>query len=187
MPKTPNRAEALEIFLKYNTNDALIRHAKHVSYVMAHFAALFGEDTEKWGAIGLLHDIDYELYPNEHCAKALEILRNEDVSEDYIHSVVCHGYGICSDVAPESYMEKMLYTIDELTGLIHATSLMRPSKSTKDLEYKSVLKKYKTPNFAAGVDRELIEKGMALVGKDLEYLITETINGMRTMEAAELS
>ena len=177
-----SREKALEVFKKYNKSEALLRHAQHVSYVCAHFAGLEGEDAEKWAIIGLLHDIDYEMYPDRHCEMAAVILKEEGLPEDMIHSVVCHGYGICSEVEPESYMEKMLYTIDELTGLIHATALMRPSKSTSDLEYKSVLKKYKTPTFAAGVSRELIEKGLKLVDKDLEYVINNCIAAMRKME-----
>ena len=178
----PNRAQALELFLKYNKSEALIRHAKHVSYVMARFARLFGEDPEKWGAVGILHDIDYEMYPEQHCVKAAEILRGAGVSEEYVRAVVSHGYGLASDVAPESYMEKVLFTIDELTGLVYAASLMRPSKSSLDMEYKSVLKKYKAPNFAAGVDRGVIEKGLEMIGKDLEFVITETIEGIREWE-----
>jgi len=181
----PDRKQAMEIFLKYNKSDALIRHAKHVSYVCAHFARLFGEDPEKWGAIGLLHDIDYEMYPEEHCVKAAEILKAEGVCDDYIHSVVSHAYGTASDVAPESYMEKVLYAIDELTGLIYASILMRPSKSAMDLTYKSVIKKYKTPNFAAGVDRGIIEKGLKMIDKDLEFVINETIAAMRELEEEE--
>ncbi len=179
----PTMEQAVELLRKYNKSEALIRHAFHVSCVMGHFSEIFGEDKEKWEIIGLLHDIDYEMYPNEHCVKASEIMKEAGYDDDWIHSVVCHAYGLSSEVAPESYMEKLLYTIDELTGLVYATSLMRPSKSTLDLESKSVLKKYKNPNFAAGVNRGVIENGLKLIDKELEYIIDETIKGMRKYES----
>ena len=175
----PNKKEALEIFLEYNSSDALIKHALTVSGVMRHFAALYGEDEEKWSAIGLLHDIDYEKYPEQHCKKCIEIMRDKGIDEEYIHAVCSHGYGICSDVEPTEKMEKVLYTIDELTGLITAACLMRPSKSVLDIELKSVKKKYKTQSFAAGVNRSVIEKGCEMLGTDLDTVINETILGMR--------
>jgi putative nucleotidyltransferase with HDIG domain len=187
MADYPGLAQAEELFKKYNKSDALFRHARQVSYVLRHFAEMFGEDAEKWAVIGLLHDIDYEMYPDRHCEMAAEILKNEGLSDEIIHAVVSHGYGACYHVAPESYMEKVLFTIDELSGLIYATALMRPSKSTMDLESKSVIKKYKTATFAAGVDRSLIEKGLALIDKDLAWTITECIAGMRKMEEDEKS
>jgi len=175
----PTREEALALLLEYNSSDALIKHAFAVEGVMRHFASLYGEDEEKWGVIGLLHDLDYEKYPDEHCKKCIEIMKSRDIDEEYIHGVICHGWGLCSDVEPVEKMEKVLYTIDELTGLINAACLMRPSKSVLDIELKSVKKKYKTPSFAAGVDRSVIENGCNILGVELDYIITETINGMR--------
>ena len=175
----PTRDEALALLKEYNESDALIKHALSVEGVMRRFARIYGEDEDKWGVIGLLHDIDYEKYPDEHCKKAVEILRGRGYPEDYIRAVASHGYGLCSDVKPEHIMEKVLYAIDELTGLITAAALMRPSKSVMDLEYKSVNKKYKTPSFAAGVDRNVIAQGCLMLDKDLQYVIEETIQGMR--------
>jgi putative nucleotidyltransferase with HDIG domain len=179
----PTREEAFELLKEYNQSDALIKHALSVEGVMRRFARIYGEDEEKWGIVGLLHDIDYEKYPDEHCKKAVEILKGRGYPDEYIRAVESHGYGLCSDVKPESDMEKVLFAIDELTGLITAAALMRPSKSVMDLEYKSVNKKYKTPNFAAGVDRGIIEQGCEMLGKDLQYIIEESILGMR--EVAE--
>lgn len=173
---------ALQLLKKYNESEALVRHGINVSFVMAHFAKLLNEDVEKWSVIGLLHDIDYEKYPEEHCKKAVELLADAGVSDEYIHAVVSHGYGICSDVEPTHIMEKVLYTIDELTGLINAAALMRPSKSCMDMEYKSVIKKYKTPSFAAGVDRSVIENGCKMLGYELQYVIEQSIIGMREAE-----
>ncbi len=181
MSKELTRDEAYKLLLKYNESPALIHHARAVESVMRRFARMFGEDEEKWGVIGLLHDIDYEKYPDEHCKKAVEILEGEGVAPEYIHAIVSHGYGLCSDVEPVLKMEKVLYTIDELTGLIHATALMRPSKSMDDLEYKSVIKKFKQVSFAAGVNRDVIEKGVAMLGMDLQTVIEESILGMREM------
>jgi len=175
----PTRDEALALLKEYNESDALIKHALSVEGVMRRFARIYGEDEDKWGVIGLLHDIDYEKYPDEHCKKAVEILRGRGYPEDYIRAIVSHGYGLCSDVKPEHIMEKVMYAIDELTGLITAAALMRPSKSVMDLEYKSVNKKYKTPSFAAGVDRNVIAEGCKMLNKDLQYVIEETIQGMR--------
>lgn len=175
----PTREQAWKIFRKYNDDDALIKHALSVEGVMRHFANIFNEDVEKWGAVGLLHDIDYQKYPLQHCKKAKEILEENDIDDEYIRAVVSHGYGICSDVKPESNMEKVLYTIDELTGLITATAIMRPSKSVMDLEYKSVNKKYKTKSFAAGVNRNIIENGAKMLDMDIKYIIEETILAMR--------
>lgn len=179
----PNKETAFEILKKYNKNDSLLKHGLAVGGVMKHFARVLGEDEEKWCAIGILHDIDYEMYPEEHCKKAVELLEKEEVAPDYIHAVVSHGWGICSDAEPVEKMEKILYTIDELTGLINAACLMRPSKSVLDIELKSVKKKYKTPSFAAGVDRGLIEKGCQMLQMELDSVIQETIFGMR--ECAE--
>ena len=175
----PNRNTAFELLEKYNRNESLIRHALAVEAVMRHFAEIFGEDPEKWGIIGLVHDIDYEMYPDQHCKKAAEILKENNWPEEYIHAVVSHGWGLCTDVEPVEKMEKVLYTVDELTGLISATALMRPSKSILDTEVKSVKKKWKQKSFAQGVNREVIEKGAEMLGLDLDFIIDETIKGMR--------
>lgn len=179
----PEREEAFELFKKYNQSESLIKHALTVEAVMRHFADIFGEDRDKWGIIGLLHDIDYELYPEQHCIKAREILTEEKYPEDYIHAIISHGFGICCDVEPIEKMEKILFTIDELTGLITATALMRPSKSILDTELKSVKKKWKQKGFAAGVNREIIEQGAKNLDLDLDYIMEETIKGMQ--KAAE--
>jgi len=179
MSKKLNRREAYALLTQYNENTALIKHALAVEGVMKHFARLLNEDEEKWGVIGLLHDIDYERYPEEHCKKAVELLKAADADDEYVHAVCSHGYGVCSDVEPAHVMEKVLFTIDELTGLITACAIMRPSKSVMDLEYKSVIKKFKQLNFAAGVDRSIIERGASWLGYDLQYVIERTILGMR--------
>jgi len=178
--RKPTREEAYELLTKYIKSENLIKHALAVEGVMLHFAEILGEeDIEKWGIIGLVHDIDYEMYPELHCKKAVEILEENNWPEDYIHAVVSHGWEICTDVKPESRMEKVLYTIDELTGLVTAVALMRPSKSIHDTELKSVKKKWKQKNFAAGANREIIEKGAEMLGLDLDFIIDETIKGMR--------
>ncbi|AGB19867.1 HDIG domain-containing metalloprotein [Thermoanaerobacterium thermosaccharolyticum] len=174
-----NRDEAYALLKEYNKSESLINHALAVEAVMRHFAELFGEDKEKWGIIGLLHDLDYEMYPNEHCKKVREILERHGWPDDYIHAIESHGWKICTDVEPIHKMEKVLYTIDELTGLITATALMRPSKSILDLEVKSVKKKWKQKSFAAGVNRDVIAEGAELLGMDLDKVIEETIIGMR--------
>lgn len=175
----PTREEAWELLCKYNKSEALLKHAIAVEAVMRHFADILGEDAEKWGVIGLMHDLDYEMYPEEHCKKTTEIMREHNIDEEYIHAVASHGYGICCDIEPVHKMEKVLFTIDELTGLIAAACLMRPSKSVLDIELKSVKKKYKSPAFAAGVNRSVIEQGCEILGMDLDYVITQTINGMK--------
>ncbi|HHX73759.1 MAG TPA: HDIG domain-containing protein [Firmicutes bacterium] len=181
--KVPTREEAYRLLTEYNKNDSLIKHALAVEAVMRHFAALFQEDVEKWGVIGLIHDLDYERYPDEHCTKTGEILQEHGWPEDYIRAVVSHGWKICSAVEPVERMEKVLYTIDELTGLIAATALMRPSKSILDTEVKSVRKKWKQKGFAAGVNREVIAEGARLLGMELDEIIAETIKGMQTVAA----
>jgi putative nucleotidyltransferase with HDIG domain len=184
--KKPTREEALALLKKHNQNDALIKHALAVEAVMAHFAGKFAEeDLEKWRVVGLIHDLDYEKYPEEHCSKTREILMEEGWPEDYIRAVQSHGWKICSDVEPVERMEKVLYTIDELTGLIVATVLLRPSRSIVDLTAKSVKKKWKQKNFAAGVNREVIEEGAQLLGMDIGEVIEETIRGMQS-QAEEL-
>ena len=176
---TPNREEALALLREYNQSDSLIKHALAVEGVMRYFARKRGEDEEKWGIIGLIHDLDYEKFPDQHCHKTEEILRENNWPEDYIRAVISHGWGICTDVSPESEMEKILFTIDELTGLVVTTALVRPSKSVLDVKTKSVKKKWKDKRFAAGVDRTIIEKGAAMLGEELSDLINDTIMGMR--------
>jgi len=175
----PTRQEAWDLLCEYTKTDSLLKHGLCVEGVMRHFAGLLGEDEDKWGVIGLIHDLDYEMYPDEHCKKTEEIMRERDISEEYIHAVISHGYGLCTNVVPKEKMEMVLYTIDELTGLISAACLMRPSKSILDIELKSVKKKYKSPSFAAGVDRGVIENGCNMLGMELDYVISEVISGMR--------
>jgi len=183
MSKIPTRDEALAIYNKHNSNEALLKHALNVEGVMRYFARKYGEDEEYWGVVGLLHDLDYENYPEEHCKKVVELLEADNISPDIIRSVVSHGYELCADVKPEHKMEKVLYATDELTGLVSAAALMRPSKSVMDLEYKSLWKKYKSPAFAAGVDRNVIEKGCEMMGVELKDVICDVILAMREVEA----
>jgi putative nucleotidyltransferase with HDIG domain len=164
---------------EYNKSEALLKHAMAVEGVMRYFARKRGEDENYWGIVGLLHDIDYEKYPEMHCVKCVEILKERGYDDALIRAVVSHGYGICADVPPELPMEKVLFAADELTGLINATAIMRPSKSVLDLEVKSVMKKYKSPNFAAGVNREVIEKGAGELGADVSELTRDCIAAMR--------
>lgn len=178
------REKAYELLTKYNKNTALIAHAMAVEAVMGYFARKNGEDEEYWGIVGLLHDIDYELYPEEHCHKSREILKEEGVDEDIIHAVISHGWNICIDVEPLRKMEKVLYTIDELTGLINAAVLMRPNKSILDLEVKSVKKKFKSPSFAAGVNRDVILAGCDMIEMDLDTVILWLIEGMKEAASA---
>lgn len=179
----PTREEAWNILREYNQDEHLINHALAVEGVMRYFATLYNEDPEKWGITGLLHDLDYEKYPEEHCKKVVEIMKEKNLDDELIHSVVSHGYGLVSDVKPESNMEKVLYTIDELTGLINATCLMRPSKSILDLTTKSVKKKFKSSGFAAGVNRDVIKNGCEMLDKSLEEVIENTIEGMKSVAA----
>jgi putative nucleotidyltransferase with HDIG domain len=177
--EVPTREEAYALLKTYNQGDSLIKHALAVEGVMRYFARKRGEDEEKWGIIGLVHDLDYEQFPEEHCHKSEEILRENQWPEEYIRAVISHGWGICSDVEPKSELEKALYAIDELTGLVVTTALVRPSKSVLDVEAKSVKKKWKDKRFAAGVDRSIIERGAQMLGMELTDLITDTIMGMR--------
>ena len=178
---TANREQAFELLKKYNKSDSLIKHALSVEGVMRHFARLNNEDQDKWGIIGLLHDVDYEMYPDKHCVKARKILEEEGYPEEYIHAVQSHGWGICIDVEPTHRMENVLFTIDEITGLITATALMRPSKSVLDLEVKSVKKKWSQKSFAAGVNREIIISGAERLGMDISTILGETIKGMQSV------
>jgi putative nucleotidyltransferase with HDIG domain len=174
-----NREKAFEILNKYNKNKNLIKHGLAVEGVMRHFASINNEDVEYWGAVGLLHDVDYEQYPNEHCIKCVEILQNENVPADMIRAIQSHGYGLCADVEPEKLMEKVLFTIDELTGLIIATALMKPNKTLAEVDLESVKKKWKKKDFAAGVNRELIQNGADKLNMDLDYIIEQTIVGLQ--------
>jgi predicted hydrolase (HD superfamily) len=175
----PFREMAWQLLCRYNQQESLIRHALSVESVMRHFAGLYGEDADTWGIIGLIHDLDYEQYPDQHCTMTKKILEEEGWPPDMIRSVISHAWGICSDEEPVHPMEKVLFTIDELTGLITASVLVRPSRSILDLEVKSVKKKWNMKNFAAGANREVIEKGAAMMGRDLDFVIRETINGMK--------
>ncbi len=179
----PTREQTLALLKEYNKNEALIKHALSVEAVMRYSARKRSEDEEKWGVIGLIHDLDYEQFPAEHCKKTPEILRQHNWPEDYIHAVVSHGWGLCSDVEPKTDLEKTLYAIDELTGLVTATALVRPSRSVLDIEVSSVKKKWKDKRFAAGVNREVIEKGAAMLGVDVWSLVADTIEGMKTVAA----
>ena len=180
-PTTPTRATALALLKEFNQSESLIKHALAVEAVMRHFARKRGADQESWGIVGLVHDLDYEKYPDQHCRKSEEILRERNWPAELIRAVVSHGWGICSEVKPESDLEKVLYAVDELTGLVTTSALVRPSKSVLDMEASSVKKKWKDKRFAAGVDRSIIERGAAMLGMDLTALITETILGMRSV------
>ena len=175
----PNREEAWKILREYNNDEHLVNHALAVEGVMRYFAGLYGEDQDKWGVVGLLHDLDYEMYPNEHCKKTREIMEEKGLDEELIRAVESHGYGLVNEVKPESNLEKVLYTIDELTGLVNATAIMRPSKSVLDLNVKSVKKKFKSKGFAAGVNREVINSGCEILVKPLDEVIEHTIEGMK--------
>jgi putative nucleotidyltransferase with HDIG domain len=181
--QVPTRGDAYALLTEHNQNDRLVKHGLAVEAVMRHMARKLGHDEEKWGVIGLVHDLDYEEFPEEHCRKTSEILRAHGWPEDYIHAVLSHGWGICTDVEPEHEMEKVLYAIDELTGLVIAVALVRPSKSLMDLTVKSVKKKWKDRSFAAGADRDVIEKGAERLGLEVSELIEETIAGMRDVAA----
>jgi len=183
----PTREEAWELLSEYNTEPFHLRHAQTVEGVMRYFARElgYGEQEEYWATVGLLHDLDFEQYPEEHCVKVIDILESRDVDPTLIASIVSHGYGMtAAEVKPEHEMEKVLYAIDELTGLIWATALMRPSKSVQDLELKSVKKKFKDKRFAAGCSRDTIRAGAEMLGWDLDTLIERTILAMRAYEVA---
>jgi predicted hydrolase (HD superfamily) len=180
----PDRAAAYALLAEYNESSSLIRHALAVEAVMRRFAVYYADpDPEKWGIVGLIHDLDYEKFPAEHCRKVREILAGRKWPEEYIRAAESHGWGICSEVRPVSVMEKVLYTIDELTGLIAAAALVRPSRSVLDLSLKSVRKKWKDKTFAAGVSREVIEQGAKSIGMELDQVIETTIQGMQNVAA----
>lgn len=187
---TITRENAFELLKKYNKDPFHLQHAITVEAVMKWFAKEEGyeDEAEYWGIVGLLHDIDFELYPDEHCLKAPELLRDGGISEDIIHAVCSHGYGITVgngatiEVEPVNHMEKVLFAVDELTGLIWSASLMRPSKSTKDMELKSLKKKYKSKGFAAGCSREVIERGASQLGWELDTLLEKTLHAMAETE-----
>ena len=181
--KIPTREEAFELLKEYNKTESLVKHALAVEGVMRYMARKRNADENKWGVVGLIHDLDYEQFPDQHCKKTEEILRANDWPEEYIRAVVSHGWGICTDVKPETEMEKVLYAIDELTGLVVTTALVRPSKSVLDVKTKSVKKKWKDKRFAAGVDRSIIENGAQMLGVEIAELIADTIAGMQ--EVAE--
>jgi len=181
--KVPTREEAYQLLTEYNKSDSLIKHALAVEGVMRYFARKRGEDEEKWGVIGLVHDLDYEQFPEEHCKKSEEILKERGWPEEYIRAVVSHGWGLCSEVEPQTELERVLYAIDELTGLVVTTALVRPSKSVMDVKVKSVKKKWKDKRFAAGVDRSIIEKGAQMLGMEITDIIADTLAGMQ--EVAE--
>jgi len=175
----PTYDEARSLFQEFNQSESLQKHAYAVEGVMGYMARKTGEDEAKWQIVGLVHDLDYERFPEEHCHKTREILEERGWPEEYTRAAISHGWGICNDVEPQTSMEKVLYAIDELTGFITAVALVRPSKSVADLEAKSVMKKWKDRAFAASVDRSIIEKGAAMLGVELRDLITDVIMGMR--------
>lgn len=182
MSYIPNVDESYELLKKYNKDEFHLKHGKIVSGVMGYFAKEYDPDhVDYWKVVGMLHDLDFELYPEEHCIKSQELMKELDLDEGIIRATASHGYGITVDIKPELYMEKVLYAVDELTGLIGAVALMRPSKSVSDLEVKSVMKKYKTANFAAGCSREVINNGAEMLGIELSDLISKTILAMRSL------
>ncbi|ACL22581.1 metal dependent phosphohydrolase [Desulfitobacterium hafniense DCB-2] len=181
---TRDREAAWQLLNEYVKSETLLRHSLTVEAVMRHFASLYQEDPDLWGNIGLLHDIDFEMYPDQHCRKTREILTPQGLPEEFIRAIESHGYGLVHDVEPRENVEKVLFTIDELTGLVSATALLRPSKSLHDLTAKSVKKKWKQKSFAENVNREVIEAGANRLGKDLNEIIEETIKGMRTVAVA---
>ena len=178
------REEAFELLKEYNQDEFHLKHARTVEGVMKYFAREdgYGEEEEFWGIVGLLHDLDFEKYPQEHCIKSQEIMRERGLDERLIRATASHGYGITVDIKPEHHMEKVLYATDELTGMIGAAALMRPSKSTLDMELKSLKKKFKTPKFAAGCSREVIKNGADMLGWDLDELLQRTILAMQEVE-----
>lgn len=181
----PTYEQAWALLRRYNKEPFHLQHALTVAGVMEEYAKLLGYEEEKefWSLVGLLHDLDFEMYPDEHCIKVQEIMMAEDIDEQIIHACASHGYGLTVDIKPEHEMEKVLFAVDELTGLIGAAARMRPSKSVTDMELKSLMKKYKTPSFAAGCSRQVIEQGADMLGWPLEELLERTIQAMRVHEA----
>lgn len=175
----PTREQAWAVFCEFNESDSLRKHALAVEGVMRYFARRRGGDEELWGICGMLHDLDWEKFPDEHCRRSESILRERGFPDEVVRAVVSHGWMICTDVEPQSDLEKCLYAVDELCGLISAVALVRPSRSVLDMKPKSVKKKWKDARFAAGVDRSIIERGAAMIGMDLDELISETLCGMR--------
>lgn len=184
MAEALTREAAWKLLTEFNKEPFHLKHALTVEGVMRYFAKELGyaDEEEFWGVAGLLHDLDFEQFPDQHCIKEQEILRERGAGERLIHAVASHGYALTVDIEPEHEMEKVLYAVDELTGLIGAVALMRPSRSVSDLELKSVKKKYKNWNFAAGCSREVIERGAAMLGWELDTLIEKTILAMRSCE-----
>lgn len=182
--KIPTRQEALDLLHKYNESESLRKHAYAVEGVMRYIARKRGQDEGQWGIIGLIHDLDYEKYPDRHCKMTGQLMHEHGWPEEYIRAAVSHGWGICSDVEPQTDLEKYLYAIDELTGLVVTTALIRPSKSIMDVQVKSVKNKWKDKRFAAGVNRSVIEKGAEILGVTLEELIGDTIKGMQEVAEA---
>ena len=178
---TPTRQDALKLLTDYNSNPGLINHALAVEGTMRYFAKKYHADEDIWGVIGLIHDLDYEQFPDNHCHKTAEILKEHNWPEDYIRAVMSHGWGLCTEVEPISDLEKVLYAIDELTGLVAANALVRPSGSVMDMKPKSVKKKFKDKSFAAKIDRDVITKGAQMLNVELSELITDTIEGMKTV------
>lgn len=179
-----DRAAAFELLKQHTHTESLIHHAISVEAAMRHFAEFYGEDVEYWGMVGLLHDLDYEEHPDEHCQVTPIYLREAGFDEDFIRAVLSHGYGLCTDVEPQKQMEKVIYTVDELTGFITAVALMRPSKSLLDLEVSSVKKKFKDKKFAAGCSRDIIRTGAERLGWTLDELMDKTLQAMRASEDA---
>jgi len=175
----PTREQAFDLFKKYNQSESLLKHALSVEGVMRYMALKYGENEEMWGIIGLIHDLDYEMYPDQHCIMTEKILKENNWPEEYIRAVLSHGWGLATDVEPITRLEKTIYAIDELTGLVATSALVRPSKSVLDMEARSVKKKWNDRKFAAGVNRSVIEKGAEMLGESLDDLITDCIMGMR--------
>lgn len=175
----PSRAEALVLLKEFTTKESLINHGLSVESVMRRMARKYGQNEETWGIVGLVHDLDWEKFPDQHCVKTKEILEERNWPPEYVRAIVSHAWGICTEVEPITDMEKVLYTIDELTGFVTACALVRPSRSVCDLEVKSVKKKWKQKDFAANVDRSVVERGAALLDEDLDYLIQEVITALR--------
>jgi len=177
-----DREKAIQLLLKYNKDEFHIRHALTVEAIMGWFARELGYDPDFWSMVGLLHDLDFEMYPEQHCIKAAEILKSEDYGEDLIHAVCSHAYNVTVDIKPEHLMEKVLYTVDELSGIIWAGALMRPSKSVADMQLKSVKKKFKDKKFAAGCSRDIIRDGAGMLNWDLDKVFSMTLEAMQATE-----